>query len=260
MLTCLYSVSWLVPSLLRATDRTSRDRFESKWNVLSGVQIVAKNKKLAVVVLGGAKHRRYGSCKNARRCPCSESKLTFIAHLQTAVSVKAQIVSCDGCNADVLKALHQDPNCQGGIQYAFGWERVDVQNLVCGPSYDAQGGIDMFSFLQTLIGRLTCLLHGRLMHSATYLEQVVQPYCQDLVVFCWLQLNDHVFLKDCRRTDHQFCGLPYASWGNVHLLESRYGFPVIDSSPSRLSECHRKGILLVFLLYLVCWFFYVSLW
>ena len=82
-------------------------------------------------------------------------KLTLIAQKHSAVCVTPQIVSCSACNAEILKTLNQDPNRLWGFWYAFSSERLEVKKLVCGPSCDALGGIDMFSLLQTLIGRLT---------------------------------------------------------------------------------------------------------
>ena len=66
--------------------------------------------------------------------PVAKGKLTFVPQLQSAISIKPQIISCGGYNADVLKALNQDPSRQGGIQYPFRSERVDVKKLVRGPS------------------------------------------------------------------------------------------------------------------------------
>ena len=83
-------------------------------------------------------------------------KLTLIAQKHSAVCMTPQIVPCSACNAEILKALDQDPNRPWGFWSAFSPERPEVKKLlVCGPSCDALGGINMFSLLQTLIGRLT---------------------------------------------------------------------------------------------------------
>ena len=70
-----------------------------------------------------------------------KGELTLAAHLQSAVSVKPQNISYDGCGVDVRKALDQDRSRQGGIKYPVISERSVVNKLLCGPSYD--GEIDM---------------------------------------------------------------------------------------------------------------------
>ena len=43
---------------------------------------------------------------------------------------------------------------------------------MCGACYDAVGGIEKFSLLRTLIGRLAAALDERRMHATRYLKQV----------------------------------------------------------------------------------------
>ena len=78
-------------------------------------------------------------------------ELTLTAQLQSAISVKPQLISCDVCNMDVLNAQVQDPNRPDAIQYPVSSKLVDVKEIVGGPSYKSIGGNDMFLVLQTLL-------------------------------------------------------------------------------------------------------------
>ena len=99
-----------------------------------------------------------------------KGEFTLISQLQAAISVKPKIISRGGCIADVLKALDRYPVRQGGIQYPFSSERVDIKKLLCGAIFDALGGIDMFSLLQTLLVRLTGILDEKWMHATVLLR------------------------------------------------------------------------------------------
>ena len=56
--------------------------------------------------------------KLPRYVPVVKVELTINAQLQTALSVKPQILSCGGCNVDVLKALEQVPSRQGESNFS----------------------------------------------------------------------------------------------------------------------------------------------
>ena len=107
-----------------------------------------------------------------RDIPIMKRELTLIPQLQSAISVKGQIISCGGCSADVLKALDQEPVRQGAFSARLGrnlWTsknlRVGLVTMLCVVSMS-------FHFFRPQLVRLTGALVEKWMHATTHLRQV----------------------------------------------------------------------------------------
>ena len=82
-------------------------------------RVIPNSKTMSINFWDGAHLVQMEICSIPGDMPVVKGKLNLVSQLQSAVGTGAQKLGCGGRNADVLKALDQDPERHAGIQYAF---------------------------------------------------------------------------------------------------------------------------------------------